>query len=469
MMRLPAAAVVASLVGALVGCSDYASQPSGGRAPGPPAGAVAIPRTVEPRLGDAAAGWDYVRYGDFVGTGVPFEVFSAVVGEDTDNLLEREGDSAALPPYANAFEAPNGVWVAAGTTCMGCHASHVNGQFVPGLGNGALDFTPSVAGIFDALEGFIASQYGADSPEAEISTLYLRGARATQDQIRTAFRGVNPAMRMALSAAAHRHPEDLSWSEEPLHAAPETTLASDVPPLWNVKKKNALYYNGMGRGDLSRLLMLIGVVGIVDATQAERIDAHAPDLLAWIFSLEAPLYPGTVNAAVAEQGRGVFEANCATCHGTYGAQETYPNLWIPAEMVGTDPAYAQFFADQTDFIAWYNASWYGGDATYTVAEVGYVAPPLDGIWATAPYFHNGSVPTLDAVLDASQRPTRWRRNYASTDYDLERVGWPVEVSDETGASVYDTTAFGFGNGGHRYGDLLTPTERRALLEYLKTL
>ncbi|TNF22411.1 MAG: hypothetical protein EP329_28615 [Deltaproteobacteria bacterium] len=459
------------LVPLLAACAG--GDPSGDatvQIPPPPAEAVAIPRTVAPRLGDADAGWDYLRYGDFVGTGVPFEIFSRVVGEDEANVLGRTGDNALLPPYANAFEAPNGVWVAAGTTCMGCHGGELNGAFVPGLGNGFLDFTPQVSGIFDALSAFITAEYGADSPEAEVSAIYLRGARATQDQIQTAFRGVNPAMRMELQAAAHRRPADLTWSEEPVHVAPPTTLASDVPPLWNVKKKTALYYNGMGRGDLTRLLMLIGVVGIVDGDQAASIDAHAPDVMAWIHTLEPPAFPGSVDPERARSGRAVFEQTCARCHGTYGDDETYPGLWLPAEVVGTDPEYARFFAEQTDFVDWFNASWYASDgATHADAGVGYVAPPLDGIWATAPYFHNGSVPTLDAVLDSGRRPARWRRDFGSSDYDLERVGWPHEVTDETGKDVYDTTAFGFGNGGHTYGDDLGDEAREVLLEYLKTL
>ena len=36
-------------------------------------------------------------------------------------------------------------------------------------------------------------------------------------------------------------------------------------------------------------------------------------------------------------------------------------------------------------------------------------PPLDGVWATAPYLHNGSVPTLEAVLKSSDRPALWQR------------------------------------------------------------
>ena len=60
--------------------------------------------------------------------------------------------------------------------------------------------------------------------------------------------------------------------------------------------------------------------------------------------------------------------------------------------------------------------------------IGYQAPPLDGIWATAPYLHNGSVPTLYHLLKSSDRPARFRRP-PSTDfehYDQVKVGWKFE-------------------------------------------
>lgn len=112
------------------------------------------------------------------------------------------------------------------------------------------------------------------------------------------------------------------------------------------------------------------------------------------------------------------------------------------------------------------------------ATDGYVAQPLTGIWATAPYFHNGSVPTLEAVLDSSKRPGFWRRSFSSSDYDPRAVGWRFRARSQGKASVadarerallYDTTLPGYSNAGHTFGDDLDAGERRAVLEYLKTL
>ncbi len=114
---------------------------------------------------------------------------------------------------------------------------------------------------------------------------------------------------------------------------------------------------------------------------------------------------------------------------------------------------------------------------------GYQAPPLDGIWATAPYLHNGSVPTLHELLQSSTRPRRFNRP-PSTDfehYDPVHVGWRfTEVSAEELTStthrsafqakfVVDTARFGMGNRGHTFGDRLSEEQRMNLIEYLKTL
>lgn len=102
----------------------------------------------------------------------------------------------------------------------------------------------------------------------------------------------------------------------------------------------------------------------------------------------------------------------------------------------------------------------------------YKARPLDGIWATAPFLHNGSVPTLyDLLLPAARRPASFR--LGTRRYDLDRVGyatmaqggWLYRTVDDAGRPVP-----GNSNAGHEYGaGALTEPDRLALLEYLKTL
>ena len=131
-----------------------------------------------------------------------------------------------------------------------------------------------------------------------------------------------------------------------------------------------------------------------------------------------------VDAALAERGRAVFEANCIECHGTYGADAFYPNLVIPLDVFGTDPHYALTATDGSlnRFYDWVRRSYYGESADMAPAT-GYIAPPLDGVWATAPYLHNGSVPDLRSLLDSRLRPEFWQHRLHPRTYDPTVLGW----------------------------------------------
>lgn len=442
-----------------------------------PPRAIELPANPQ-RLGDAAKGHEYLLYGDYIGSGIPealFGVLSPPVAEGR-RVLERAGPSASLPHNVNRFEMPSGVAVVAGLNCLGCHASMFNGELVIGLGNSLADFDGGhpvevVAAAGNAL-------YPPGSAERAAMEQYLRGARALAGEVSTPFRGLNPAFRIEEVAASHRRPEDLSWSDEPVFEPNEGTVASDVPAWWLLKKKNALYYLGLGRGDFVRSIQQITVVAIEDEQDAARIAESMRDLLAYLVTIEPPKHPGPIDMGLARAGEGVFVQNCAKCHGTYdtfGGPETYPNRLIPLERIGTDPGYAQNLM-ASGLWAWFNQSWYsktaddGGESTAAAPLAGYVAPPLDGVWITAPYFHNGSVPTVEGVLDSAARPTFWRRSFRDDDYDLDRLGWRHTVEPGPGGrETYDTTVPGYGNGGHPFGDELTPEERRAVIEYLKTL
>lgn len=104
----------------------------------------------------------------------------------------------------------------------------------------------------------------------------------------------------------------------------------------------------------------------------------------------------------------------------------------------------------------------------------YKARPLDGIWATAPYLHNGSVPTLyHLLLPAAQRP---RAFFVGTrDYDPRFVGYDWRPTAPGNRFRFDAFAGdapldGNANGGHDYGAAaMTDADRWALVEYLKTL
>ncbi|WP_053981443.1 di-heme-cytochrome C peroxidase [Marinagarivorans algicola] len=105
---------------------------------------------------------------------------------------------------------------------------------------------------------------------------------------------------------------------------------------------------------------------------------------------------------------------------------------------------------------------------------GYKARPLEGIWATSPYLHNGSVPTLhDLLLPPSERPSIfWVGNY---EFDPVSVGYVTDNSFIRYKGVqarmfrFDTTRAGNYNSGHEYGTHLSRSQRWDLVEFLKTL
>ncbi|MFY0610898.1 MAG: hypothetical protein JXQ99_05185 [Hyphomicrobiaceae bacterium] len=96
----------------------------------------------------------------------------------------------------------------------------------------------------------------------------------------------------------------------------------------------------------------------------------------------------------------------------------------------------------------------------------YGARPLNGIWATAPYLNNGSIPNLYQLLLPPEK--RVKKFYVkSREFDPVNVGFKSEWVP--GASMIDTTKPGNRNTGHEFGTKLSDAERNALIEYLKTL
>jgi mono/diheme cytochrome c family protein len=100
----------------------------------------------------------------------------------------------------------------------------------------------------------------------------------------------------------------------------------------------------------------------------------------------------------------------------------------------------------------------------------YKARPLNGVWATAPYLHNGSVPTLWSLLQTPEtRPVEFR--VGNREFDPVNVGYNTEL----GPSIFNVldvdgnTIAGNANSGHTYGTALTNDDKWALVEYMKTL
>lgn len=255
--------------------------------------------------------------------------------------------------------------------------------------------------------------------------------------------------------------------------------------------------------------------------------------------LKPPAWPeellGAIDKTQAAKGRELFTENCAGCHVPRSVQSE--GRWVqhlkmlPVEFIGTDPGAANNIADHRfDLTAlqWdptelaqldvqlqptptesldlsklssakglaYVTAFVGNrayrEANIPVAErpnmdgfglpIGvrelraYKARPLAGVWATAPFLHNGSVPSIYQLL--SPQDERATTFYKGTfEYDPRHLGYRTEAF--TNGFMFDTRITGNHNSGHEFragtrgngviGRLLQPEERWALLEYLKVL
>lgn len=257
-----------------------------------------------------------------------------------------------------------------------------------------------------------------------------------------------------------------------------------------------------------------------------------PELAAleeWVAALQPPRWDealmGPIDRDRAAEGEALFAENCAGCHNMAPWRRTDPaeNAFgrsfvrigrVDFRKVGTDPTYVGSLAGRTIRTNAVTAPLFGGapavpgvaffggvvaaavvsamDAAEISEEqrvalsgfrfrpgpdgrpVPYAPPsatdlkasPLVAVWATGPYLHNGSVPTVYELLSppAERRAVFWT---GGRELDRERLGY---VSDEgAGRFRFDTSLPGNGNGGHAFpAGGLTPDQRLAVIEYLKT-
>lgn len=203
--------------------------------------------------------------------------------------------------------------------------------------------------------------------------------------------------------------------------------------------------------------------------------------------LVAPKWPeeylGSLDPQKIARGETLFRAHCVDCH---RARE---GIFFPLGEIGTDPTRAENFLrpeDGQDFwvaipekvvplmdfafeaagVTQEEIDEYEADPPIWRGTGEYQARQLDGIWSTAPYLHNGSVPSLyDLLLPPNERTNGFQLGDRA--YDPRRVGYVLTTAEPI--FTYDAASTGGSNGGHEYGTELSDEERWALVEYLKTL
>jgi mono/diheme cytochrome c family protein len=388
--------------------------------------------------------------------GVPASIWLQALGAQKPSLPGRTGTNARLADDFVATKGLTGLEVVS-PNCLQCHAGRLLGKTVLGLGNSFVDETVDPSAIAQFARGFLPPGNARTELERFLVPVSTVGPHIVTDTV-----GVSSADDLAVTLMAHRDAKTLAWrtrAEPPLDGEPPVPV--DVPAWWLARDKKTVFATGIGRGDRATLMASASLLCTDSVKDAEKVIAAFAPVPKYVDTLAPPKWPWPLDAALVATGEALYAKRCAGCHDKAEV--------VPLEKVKTDPLLAQRTStDASPRLAWFNASVYGRTAKLEPTN-GYVAQPLTGVWATAPYFHNGSVPNLAAVLDSSQRPEKWSRTFDSLDYDRERVGWNFTLEQEkTSARVYDTTRRGYGNGGHTFGDALGADERRALLEYLKT-
>ena len=245
----------------------------------------------------------------------------------------------------------------------------------------------------------------------------------------------------------------------------QTIGNSDMVPIWNMKARQGMSLHWDGLSASLREVVLSSALG----DGASRKSIQLPGLARieeWLLQVQPPAYPYDVDKALAGEGSAIYVQQCAQCHAPGGKRT---GTVVPVEEVGTDRHRLDMWTPAAP-VAYNNyTNGYSYDFTGFRKTNGYVAVPLDGVWLRAPYLHNGSVPSLQELFEpVSGRRSTFYRGYNV--YDPVRVGFVSEGDGVKHAGMlYDTSLPGNSNAGHLYGVELTPAQKKALIEYLKTL
>jgi mono/diheme cytochrome c family protein len=343
--------------------------------------------------------------------------------------------------------------------CFICHGGKVAGQVVPGLPNSHVALETLQEDLYRWRE---AAGRLHETPDNGMPGVPLGGSIGTTN-----------AVVFGIALGAQR---DLRLNYVRRKSLPPMLHHDhDAPPWWHVKRKKFLYADGFAP-KAHRALMPFLMLPQTGAEKFAEWEDDFRDILAYIESVQPPAYPFPIDRALAAKGEAAFRRNCAECHGTYGPNGEYPERNVPIDEVGTDPLRWRALSPMARL--GHQASWFGeyGKHKVNARPEGYVAPPLDGVWASAPYLHNGSVPTLWHLFHVESRPVVWTRS--EDGYDQERVGLEVQELTEIPSEAsrpaqrrryFDTRLPGKSAAGHEFPETLSEDEKRAVLEYLKTL
>ncbi|QDK39017.1 hypothetical protein [Bdellovibrio sp. NC01] len=216
---------------------------------------------------------------------------------------------------------------------------------------------------------------------------------------------------------------------------------------------------------------------------AEKAVPRVKEIFSVLQYNKPPAYPGVIDSEAALRGSQVFAKSCSQCHGVYSdglnpQLLSFPNKFMKSEAIGTDPLRWQNVDQAIKDYSDKTAIGKYVDAGHSMG--GYVAPILSGLWYTAPYLHNGSVPTLWQLMNPELRPVKFELGGHALDMQLVGIKgelnedgkyvYPQDYQPWSLPTEYDTTQPGRSNKGHEKPFAgLSQDQKKDLLEYLKLL
>lgn len=457
-------------------------------------------------------------------------------GEDPN---QTNGGSGQLPIGLTHLRNEDGSWTGRlNVTCSICHGGKV-GEVEDGPGLGPQYGTNSISDITVMFTDL-----------SQIAPQQSALAIISQNKVRGTGNITNFQLFGTLTLAEGDPQATVDYAS--IQAEPSTGT-EDPPVWWNVGHRSAKFFDGAQVMDSKRIELSFHFPNTPNHPNIEEdmqwILDHQQDSDTWIMGLRSPEWPanhlGAIDTALAEQGAVLFHTrdlwadgqnsdipppdggngSCASCHGAYSPRyvndptfldtpllEGMASHIVPMETIQTDPRRQDGNSERVQDAS--RSNWFAyRDGPYNELgaplcgnwndpelrgdrKLGYLAPPLYGVWATAPYFHNGAVPTVRQVLRSLERPNIWRRESKEprpdqagqvvmgfrTDMDAylpDVMGWsheelPCGVGsspfvdcnpvDEDGATVQDGLALLWANGGLAWNLLNPPIQSNQDLE-----
>jgi hypothetical protein len=414
----------------------------------------------------------------------------AIVGDADTIVRDKVGlvlwrDNAYVPAFGMAPNiATHGEPLKWTVNCVTCHTAEIDGVIYFGAGTKTFDDK----WLGDALKLLTSDQWRRAMLRNPQDEFYASAANRILNSHH--HEKIDSLTRARSTAFAASHVE---LYMRPHHGAMPSNDAvgrGDVktPPLWHTAAKTQAarwYTDGSfhGRVPMMASSMELEKDRPFDALVTTVIPTITQEFDSVITHLRPPPYPYPVDSALAEKGRQLFyskELRCSRCHGEYDGHGNVQWPGIHTD-VGTDRARRELVSD--GFVEAFNESPLARDGSLEKSE-GYAATPLTGVWANYPYLHNGSVPTLyDLLGPVNERPAIFSV-MAARRFDRNRVGQVLYPDSQLAALTesqllrrfgsdrdwFNTAREGCGNGGHdMWSRIRTSENRRALIEYLKTL